>query len=108
MTGVVVIGDKNTVVVDSQDQKTTVITGAGLLGPQGPAGKAGVALYSYRFQQSLEWLVVHNKNTVSFVYFLFDDSGSQFYAKVNILNRNSFIVKLTEATAGFVTIAVGN
>ena len=108
MTEVVVIDDKNTLVVDSQDQKTTVITGVGLLGPQGPAGKAGIALYSYTFQQSLEWLVVHNKDTVSFVYFLFDASGTQFYAKVTILDRNSFVVRLTEATAGLVTIAVGD
>jgi hypothetical protein len=98
-THTVVIDEHNTVVVEGFDHQTTVVTG--LLGP---AGKNGAGLSSYAFGESLEWLVQHNKNTRAFIAVLFDSAGSQFFAKVDIVNANSFVVRLTEPVAGSVTV----
>jgi hypothetical protein len=99
---VVVVSNENTLVIGMPEQQTTVV--AGILGPPGPRGNSASAVATYTFDISLEWLVVHNKNTSSFVPALFDSAGSQFFAKVNIIDNNKFAVKLTEAISGSVAV----
>ena len=58
----------------------------------------------YNFDESLTWLVVHNMNTTQFFERLTSVTGERFNASINILDENSFEVKLTEATAGYVDV----
>lgn len=96
---VVVTSEQGAVIVGVPEQQTTVVTG--LLGPP---GKNGSSINTYNFNASLEWLVVHNKNTTKFVPVLFDSTGSQFFAKVNVIDTNTFVVKLTQPVAGYVSV----
>lgn len=56
----------------------------------------------YAFSNSIKWIVVHNKNTTRFVETLTDNDGDKFFAKVNIIDSNSFAVTMTQATSGVV------
>ena len=58
----------------------------------------------YTFSTSSTWTVTHNKNSRKFVASCFDDQGNQFFAKINIIDANSFQIKLTEAAAGSVNV----
>ena len=58
----------------------------------------------YEFSDQLTWTVVHNKNTDKFTEKLLDATGSQFFAKVSIIDKNSFRVHLTYATSGYVDV----
>lgn len=56
---------------------------------------------------STEWLVQHNRNTRHIFEKLSDAAGNRFYAGVQIIDNNSFVVRLTEATAGTVDVFFG-
>ena len=58
----------------------------------------------YEFSSQLTWTVVHNKNTDKFTEKLVDLDGNQFFAKVSILDKNSFQVSLTSAVSGYVDV----
>lgn len=58
----------------------------------------------YDFPEGLTWLVQHNMNTTQFFERLTSVTGERFNASINILDENSFEVKLTEATAGYVDV----
>lgn len=58
----------------------------------------------FEFPESLNWIVQHNKGTTRFVESLTDISGNRFYAKVQILDENSFHVSLASATQGTVDV----
>jgi hypothetical protein len=59
---------------------------------------------TYEFSDALEWIVNHNKNTTVFNETLFDSFGNKFFAPVNIIDTNSFTVRLTSATSGKVHV----
>ena len=58
----------------------------------------------YSFSESSTWLVEHNRNTTNFIPTLIDSEGDLFYAKINIIDNNSFKVSLTSATSGVVDV----
>ena len=58
----------------------------------------------YAFTGSIEWLVQHNKGTSIFIERLTDVGGNRFIASTRIIDGNSFVVELTEATSGFVDV----
>lgn len=59
---------------------------------------------SYSFNNALEWIVNHNKNTVVFNETLTDAYGNRFYAPVQIIDSNTFKVKLSTATSGTINV----
>lgn len=58
----------------------------------------------YEFVDSLEWIVIHNKNTTAFRETLVKADGTKFAAKVRIIDSNSFVVQLTSAESGWVDV----
>ena len=61
----------------------------------------------FDFNNSLDWLVVHNMNTTAFKKTLMLSDGSEFSAKTQIVDQNSFLVKLTSAQSGWVDVLFG-
>ena len=61
-------------------------------------------LFRYSFDESLIWIVQHNKNTTLFRETLTDSTGQRFDATINIIDDNSFEVVLTEASSGAVDV----
>lgn len=66
--------------------------------------KAPVAIERYEFIDTLEWLVNHNKGSTKFFETLTDSDGNRFYAKVQIIDINTFVVKLSSATSGYIDV----
>lgn len=58
----------------------------------------------YEFPTQTTWTVIHNKNTDKFTEKLLDLDGNQFFAKVTIIDNNSFQVNLTYALSGYVDV----
>lgn len=57
----------------------------------------------YEFKEPhILWLVTHNLNTKNFTIGLQDSDGNEFFAKVEALDQNQFLVRMTEPTSGFV------
>jgi hypothetical protein len=65
---------------------------------------SGPIFETYNFSTSLVWTVTHNKNTTNFIKTIFDENGEELYAKVNIIDSNSFEVTLTESIGGKVEV----
>ncbi len=65
----------------------------------------GLAVFRrYDFVDALEWIVHHNMGTRSFTESLTDSEGNRFFAKVKVVDENTFIVKLASATSGSVDV----
>ena len=64
----------------------------------------GNVVKRYEFANSLEWIVNHGMNTRNFVETLTDNQGNRFFAPVKVVDDNSFIVRLTSATSGAVSV----
>ncbi len=58
----------------------------------------------FEFVDALEWVVNHNMGTRSFTESLTDNEGNRFFAKVKVVDENTFIVKLASATSGAVDV----
>lgn len=58
----------------------------------------------FEFTDQLTWTVVHNKNTDKFTEKLLDSAGNQFFAKVTVIDNNSFRVNLTYPVSGAVDV----
>jgi hypothetical protein len=58
----------------------------------------------YTFNNALQWIIVHNKNTTQFSETLTDISGNRFFAKTHIIDENSFRIDLTSALSGTVDV----
>lgn len=67
-------------------------------------GSATDTVIRYAFTDSMVWLVQHNKDTFLFIERLTDIGGNRFIASTRIIDGNSFVVELTEATSGFVDV----
>lgn len=63
-----------------------------------------IAYESYEFTDSLHWVVQHNKGTLKFMETLTDGEGNRFFAKVHIIDQNSFEVRLASAQSGKVDV----
>jgi hypothetical protein len=53
----------------------------------------------------LEWRVAHNRNSLLFYERLVDNNGDRFLAPVHVVDPNTFVVQLTEATTGYCDVA---
>lgn len=58
----------------------------------------------FEFNDSLEWVIHHGQQTDQFFETLTDDQGNRFNAKVSIIDKDSFKVKLTTAMSGKVDV----
>jgi hypothetical protein len=58
----------------------------------------------FEFIENQTWTVVHNKNTDKFTEKLIDSSGNQFFAKITVIDNNSFRVNLTYPVSGVVDV----
>lgn len=58
----------------------------------------------FEFTNQTIWTVVHNKNTNKFSEKLVDSEGNQFFAKVSVIDNNSFKVNLTYPVTGYVDV----
>lgn len=65
---------------------------------------AGLRIVRYEFTNSLTWTINHNMGTTRFRETLTGADNKRFYALVNIIDENSFEVRLTEATSGAVDV----
>jgi len=54
----------------------------------------------YSFSESSNWLVEHNRNTTAYTVTLTDSDGDMFYAKIRIIDNNSFSIVMTSAVSG--------
>ena len=75
--------------------------------PAAYAAPSNITNKRFDFNNSLEWLVVHNMGTTSFKETLVLSDGSKFSAKTKIIDSNSFLVKLTSAQSGWVDVLFG-
>lgn len=55
----------------------------------------------------LIWRVEHNVGTDAFLHVLRDSAGQLLYAPVDIVDRNTFQVRLSSATTGYVDAVFG-
>ena len=67
-------------------------------------GNNPVIVERYQFSNALEWVVTHNKGTDQFVETLTDANGDRFFAKIQIIDLNTFKVNLTAAISGTVDV----
>lgn len=58
----------------------------------------------FEFTDQSTWTIVHNKNTNKFNEKLVDSDGNQFFAKVSVIDNNSFRVNLTYPVTGYVDV----
>jgi len=58
----------------------------------------------YTFPAMMEWRVRHNQGTRRIVETLSDTAGNKFFAPVQIVDENEFVVVLTAAMAGSVDV----
>jgi hypothetical protein len=63
-----------------------------------------VTTSTYYFTDSLRWVVNHNQNTTNFTETLTDSNGVRFYAKMQIIDANTFQIELTSALSGKVDV----
>lgn len=66
------------------------------------AGKA--SFIRYGFNHSLRISIKHGMNTDRFIATLKDLDGVQFFARIQIVDKNEFVVYLTESISGFVDV----
>jgi len=63
-----------------------------------------VVIERYQFTDALQWIVTHNKGTDKFVETLTDSEGNRFFAKVHVIDLNTFAINLTSAISGTVDV----
>ena len=89
----------------------TTGTTTGTVIPPGNASSistsTAIRMERYTFTDSLRWVVNHNKNTTRLIESIADSNGNRFFAKIQILDSNNFVVYLTEAKSGTVDVIFG-
>ena len=90
------------------------LTNTGTTGTVIPPGNSSsiststaIRMERYTFTDSLRWVVNHNKNTTRLIESIADSNGNRFFAKIQILDSNNFVVYLTEAKSGTVDVIFG-
>ena len=79
------------------------VYGAVTVAANDPAKKLIYKQYTFS-NPLLSWVVTHNLNTRNFTATLVDSDGDVFYASINIISNNQFIVLLTTPVAGIVNV----
>ena len=89
----------------------TTGTTTGTVIPPGNASSistsTAIRMERYTFTDSLQWVVNHNKNTTRLIESIADSNGNRFFAKIQIIDSNNFVVYLTEAKSGTVDVIFG-
>ena len=89
----------------------TTGTTTGTVIPPGNASSistsTAIRMERYTFTDSLRWVVNHNKNTTRLIESIADSNGNRFFAKIQIIDSNNFVVYLTEAKSGTVDVIFG-
>ena len=89
----------------------TTGTTTGTVIPPGNASSistsTAIRMERYAFTDSLRWVVNHNKNTTRLIESIADSNGNRFFAKIQIIDSNNFVVYLTEAKSGTVDVIFG-
>ena len=73
----------------------------------GTAGASSDTIIAKKYvftEPHILWLVTHNLNTKNFTIGLQDSSGNEFFAKVEPLDNNQFLVRMTEPVSGSVNV----
>lgn len=73
-------------------------------GLRGPQGYNQIFLVRFEFKSSVEWVINHRQNTTKFVASLYNSKGEQFLAFIKIIDPDSFVVKLSCPTSGWVDV----
>jgi hypothetical protein len=71
----------------------------------GTAGASSDTIIAKRYvftEPHILWLVTHNLNTKNFTIGLQDSNGREFFAGVEALDNNQFLVRMTEPVSGSV------
>jgi hypothetical protein len=53
---------------------------------------------------SLQWVVTHNQGTIIFMESIKDSNSTPLLASLDIIDGDTFVINLTEATTGFVDV----
>jgi hypothetical protein len=62
-------------------------------------------LVEFEFNEpALEWIVQHNRNTLSFSLTVWDQEGNQEYGKIRSIDEDAFKIVFTEAVSGKVSV----
>jgi hypothetical protein len=69
-----------------------------------PSAAAKVSIHRYEFPSGLRWVVRHNMGTTRFRETLMTNTGDRFYAKVSIIDDNSFQIDMTQEVTGYVDV----
>jgi hypothetical protein len=78
----------------SVDQMKVYVEGEQLWQPLAPKH------IRFSFSESTYWLVQHNRNTTAYSVSLTDSEGDQFYAKIRVIDNNSFSINLADSASG--------
>ena len=105
VTNVTLVSEEYNVSVYSTEFETVVVTSC----EQGVAGRDGVSDLSpfyrrFEFEDALEWVVNHNMDTTSFFARILDHDGTEIYAEKRVIDKNSFVILLTESLSGAVEV----
>jgi hypothetical protein len=65
---------------------------------------SGSKITRFKFDASTQWVVKHDKNTTLFQESVVDSNGRRFYPGIQIVDNNTFVINMTEATAGYVDV----
>jgi predicted glutamine amidotransferase len=52
------------------------------------------------YDESQEWVVVHNQNTSDFIVQIYDDKNNIIYTTIEITDNNKFLIKFTTPVKG--------
>lgn len=64
----------------------------------------GTVAFSYSFEKSMVWHIVHNLNCVNFDETIRNIAGQRVYAHVEPINENELLVKFTEPEEGVISV----
>ena len=67
-------------------------------------GSGSLPFVKYEFNEAIDWVVVHGRNTKSFAAVTRDSAGERFYAAEHVIDNNSFVIHCTEVTSGSVDV----
>jgi hypothetical protein len=52
------------------------------------------------YDESLEWVILHNQNTSNFIVQVYDDNNTMIFANIEIIDENKFSIRFTTPARG--------
>lgn len=59
---------------------------------------------TFYFENTMEWVIVHNMGSRSFVSRITDRNGNTIFASTSIIDDSSFVINLTSAVSGQIDV----